>query len=286
MIILLTNDDGIYAPGLAALEKALCRLGEVYVVAPATEQSGVGHSITFQTPLSVKQVYVYENHWGWAVDGTPADCVKIGVTQICPRKPDLVVSGINSGFNAGINILYSGTVAGAVEGSLYGINSFAVSMQYNEKESYDRAAELACGVIEKTLREKASRENDEPQLFNLNIPLAALQGPARLKTVPMDVNPYWGDFERRISPSGRPYFWLVGRPIPTETKKGSAETKELTDLRALGEGSMTLTPLGFDRTQREELRQMQDWNFDFAEESRPEAESRPAGPGLRTRWHE
>ena len=137
MLILLTNDDGIYAPGLAALAREMRKLGEIVVVAPATEQSGVGHSITYLTPLIVKEVFHRdssngEQRLGWAVEGSPADCVKIGVHQFCPRQPDLVVSGINSGLNAGINVLYSGTVAAAIEGAFFGITSVAVSLQYDE----------------------------------------------------------------------------------------------------------------------------------------------------------
>ena len=111
--ILLTNDDGIYAPGLAAMERELRKIGDVCVVAPATEQSGVGHSITFLSPLVAKEVFEGEHRRGWAVEGSPADCVKIGVFEFCSRRPDLVVSGINGGLNAGINVLYSGTVAAA-----------------------------------------------------------------------------------------------------------------------------------------------------------------------------
>ena len=109
MQILLTNDDGIYAPGLAALERELVKLGDVSVVAPATEQSGVGHSITFLMPLVVKEVYEGDRRRGIAVEGSPADCVKIGVAKFCAERPTLVVSGINGGLNAGINVLYSGT---------------------------------------------------------------------------------------------------------------------------------------------------------------------------------
>src|SRR6478672_7136170 len=102
--ILLTNDDGIYAPGLAALERELQHLGDVCICAPATEQSGVGHSITFLSPLVVKEVFDGPRRRGWAVEGSPADCVKIGIFEFCPRRPDLVVSGINGGLNAGINV--------------------------------------------------------------------------------------------------------------------------------------------------------------------------------------
>ncbi|MCA9228462.1 MAG: 5'/3'-nucleotidase SurE, partial [Planctomycetales bacterium] len=113
MQIMLTNDDGIYAPGLAALERELRKLGDVCVCAPATEQSGVAHSITFLSPLTCKEIFDGDRRRGWAVEGSPADCVKLGVFELCPQRPDLVVSGINGGLNAGINVLYSGTVAAA-----------------------------------------------------------------------------------------------------------------------------------------------------------------------------
>jgi 5'-nucleotidase len=140
----------------AALAAQLRRLGEVYVAAPATEQSGVGHSITYLTPLIVKEMYHGERRWGWAVEGSPADCVKLGVTQLCPRPPDLVVSGINSGLNAGINVLYSGTVAAAIEGAFFGITSVAVSLEYGKIEFDERAhcakaARLAVEIIQRIL---------------------------------------------------------------------------------------------------------------------------------------
>ena len=252
MLILLVNDDGIHAPGLAAMEHALQRLGEVHVVAPATEQSGVAHSITFRTPLSLRQV----RERGWAVDGTPADCVKLGVTQVCRRKPDLVVSGINGGLNAGINVLYSGTVAAAVEASLYRINSFAVSLEYMEKGTmpFAEAADIAVGIIEKVLEQKEKAGHVEPELYNVNIPIKAIGVTPTIKTVPMDPNQYWGSFEQRTAPNGFPYFWLVGRPIP---KEAFEETSELTDLIALAKGFVTLTPLDFDRTKRDTLQAIQ-----------------------------
>ena len=154
MLILLTNDDGIYAPGLAAMERELERLGDVYVVSPATEQSGVGHSITYLNPLVVKELFEGRQRRGWAVEGSPADCVKIGIFEFCPRLPDLVVSGINGGLNAGINVLYSGTVAAAIEGAFFGITSVAVSLEFDEHAQFDRAAVLARGVIEQILREE------------------------------------------------------------------------------------------------------------------------------------
>ena len=258
MLILLTNDDGIYAPGLAALEKSLRRLGDVEVVAPATEQSGVGHSITFRTPLLYKQILLDdENHWGWAVEGTPADCVKIGVSHICVRKPDLVVSGINGGLNAGINILYSGTVAAAIEASFYRIESFAVSMEYRDKKMpFGRAAEIAADVIERVLARKKESGDASPGLYNLNIPVKAIDGERTLKVVPMDTNQYWESFEKRTDPNGNPYFWLVGRPIPRDGGDSPVSGDKMTDLQALAGGYITLTPLDYDMTNRETLHRM------------------------------
>ncbi len=135
-------------------------MGEVVVVAPATEQSGVGHSITYLTPLIVKEVFRHEpgrgdRRWGWAVEGSPADCVKLGIQEFCPRTPDLVVSGINGGLNAGINVLYSGTVAAAIEGAFFGVTSVAVSLEFDEHARYGDAARVAREVIRQILARRA-----------------------------------------------------------------------------------------------------------------------------------
>jgi len=250
MIILLTNDDGIYAPGLMAMERELRALGDVYVVAPATEQSGVSHSITFLSPLIVQEVYEDDRRRGWAVEGSPADCVKIAISEFCPRRPDLVVSGINSGLNAGINVLYSGTVAAAIEGAFFEITSVAVSLEYDEHAHYDRAAPLALGVIEQILAKKGR----EPHLYNLNIPTSALERECELHVVPMGVARYGESFERRSDPRGRSYYWATNEPPPPPD-----ETE--TDLSALSKGHMTLTPLHFDLTQRELLSEMRQWDI-------------------------
>ena len=250
MLILLTNDDGIYAPGLAALERQLRSLGEVRVVAPAAEQSGVGHSITYLTPLIVKEVFVREAHWGWAVEGRPADCVKLGITQFCPRRPDLIVSGINYGLNAGINVLYSGTVAAAIEGAFFGITSVAVSLEFSDTAPFDKAAGVARSIIEQIL----SKKGPEPQLYNVNIPTAALNGSPQVRVVPMDVAQYGERFERRVDPWGRDYYWATGEPPP-------ASAGRQTDLSELAKGHVTLTPLQYDMTMHSALTAMQSWEF-------------------------
>src|SRR5688572_4893 len=139
MRILLTNDDGIHAPGLRALRKELLKLGEVTVVAPAGEQSAVGHSVTLLTPLIVQEITEGQEFIGWAVEGRPADCVKLALLELLPEPPDLVVSGMNAGSNAGINVLYSGTVAAAIEGAFYRQTSIAVSLEYTKPAKMDFA---------------------------------------------------------------------------------------------------------------------------------------------------
>lgn len=272
MLILLTNDDGVYAPGLAALERQLRRLGELCVVAPATEQSGVGHSITYLTPLIVKEVYHSEQHWGWAVEGSPADCVKLGITELCPRRPDLIVSGINGGLNAGINVLYSGTVAAAIEGAFFGITSVAVSLEYDEHARFDRAARLACNIIRQILEKGAP----EPQLYNLNIPTAALESTPKVSIVPMDVTSYGDKFQKRTDPRGREYYWLTGElPVATEGHE--------TDLSALAKGHVTLTPLDYNMTRKSVLAEMQPWEFRLDDvQLEDDSQERSSPPAVRT----
>jgi 5'-nucleotidase len=262
----LTNDDGIYAPGLAALERELSRLGEVRVVAPAKEQSGVGHSITYLTPLIAKEVFDGEQHWGWAVEGSPADCVKLGITQFCPRRPDLVVSGINSGLNVGINVLYSGTVAAAIEGAFFRIPSFAVSLEFHEQARYNKAARIGRAVIEQVLEKRGT----EPQLYNINIPKAALDSTPEVRTVPMDVTQYGERFEKRIDPWGRAYYWATGTPPPVLSEQE-------TDLSAIAKGFVTLTPLDFNLTKQSVLAEMQPWQLRLVNDLETDAES----PGIR-----
>src|SRR5437763_6064046 len=177
MRILLTNDDGIYAPGLRALRTELQKLGNVVVVAPATEQSAVGHSITLLTPLLVQEVLDdQERFLGWAVEGRPADCVKLALQELLPEPPDLIVSGLNAGSNAGINVLYSGTVAAAIEGAFFRHTSIAVSLEYTKPKPLDfpRAADLARRVVEQIV----ARRPAQGSLFNVNIP-SLEKGPVR-----------------------------------------------------------------------------------------------------------
>ena len=278
MRILLTNDDGVYAPGLAAMERVLRRLGDVFVVAPLREQSGVAHSITFLTPLQARKVYVNDKQWAWTVDGSPADCVKLAVANILPERPDLVVSGINGGLNGGINVLYSGTVAAAVEGAFYGITSIAVSLQYCENEPFKKAADLTVGIIENILKQK----NATGRLYNINIPLQALRNDApEVRIVPMDAAQYWETFECRTDPMGRTYYWLTGKPDPRQPKNN--QPNSMTDMSALSQGYITLTPLSFDVTDRSGLNEMADWNLNPLDADASH-DGEHTGPQVRVSW--
>ena len=250
--ILLTNDDGIFAPGLRALEAELRKLGHVDVVAPATEQSGVGHSITFLSPLVAEEVYEGDHFRGWAVEGSPADSVKVGIHEFCDQRPDLVVSGMNAGLNAGINVLYSGTVAAAIEGAFFGITSIAVSLERSRHPPLEKSAQIAGRLIAQILEQK----DDEPRLFNLNLPTSAAEDPgAEVHVVPMAVCQYGERYERRTDPRGRSYYWATGYPAPP------VEGEE-NDVSALAEGRITLTPLDFDLTARGILPSMHRWRFE------------------------
>src|SRR3954470_23991260 len=184
MHILLTNDDGVFAPGLRALRKELLRLGDVTVVAPALEQSGVAHAITLLTPLVVKQVDDADGHaLGWMVEGSPADSVKLAICELMPRPPDLIVSGINSGSNAGINVLYSGTVAAAIEGAFFKITSVAISLELAEHFDYPHAARHAVRVIERILPPTPPCGS----LFNVSLPAHSRGEPKGVRVVPMGI---------------------------------------------------------------------------------------------------
>jgi 5'-nucleotidase len=251
--ILLTNDDGIYAPGLRALRKELQKLGEVIVVAPATEQSAVGHSITLLTPLLVQEILDEQQQFlGWAVEGRPADCVKLALLELLPEPPDVLVSGLNAGSNAGINVLYSGTCAAAIEGAFFRRTSIAVSLEYTKPKplNFSRAAELARGVIEQILAHKPAAGT----LFNVNIPSLEKGQVRGVRSVPQNVAPYVENFDRRVDPRGRVYFW-------TRPEFGCPDPHPDTDVMALAEGYITVTPLQFDLTHHALLAQMNGWSW-------------------------
>jgi 5'-nucleotidase len=249
--ILLTNDDGVFAPGLRALGKELKRLGNVTVVAPALEQSGVGHSITLLEPMVVKTVDDEDGvEIGYSVEGSPADCVKLAICELLNRPPDLIVSGINAGSNAGINVLYSGTVAAAIEGAFFKITSIAVSLELAEHYDYPHAARNAVKVIERIL----ANHPTSGSLFNVNLPAHSRGEPKGVKVVPMGIGRYGEGFERRSDPRGRTYYWMTYNP------PYNVDGPE-TDVTSLCNGYITVTPLHFDMTRYNQLETLSKWDW-------------------------
>jgi 5'-nucleotidase len=250
MLILLTNDDGIRAPGLVAMYRELTALGEVHVVAPETVQSATGHGITLSTPLLTNQVTVENTFTGTAIEGRPADCVKLAVAKILPRQPDLVISGINSGANVGINVIYSGTVAAAIEAAFLGLPSIAVSLYLRNEIplDYPRTASLAMSVI----RQIVDGGLKGGQVVSVNLPpLRAGESPAGVKVLRQCTNAWIDTYEERVDPRGRSYFW-------NNTVFRLGNTDQDTDVAALRDGYITVTPLQFDLTNYPMLREWQD----------------------------
>lgn len=241
-LVLVCNDDGIDAAGIAALAAALDGLGTLAVVAPFEEQSAVGHAITVRDPMRV-HVWQFDGPsgevWARAVTGTPADCVKIAAQKLLPRPPDLVVSGINHGPNTAVNILYSGTVSAATEATILGIPSVAVSHQAWRPEDFEPAGLVARQIAERVLDDGLP----EGVLLNVNVP----DGEPRGVRVTRQARARWEEeFEERRDPFDRPYYWLGGKFVDLDDGGD-------TDLAAIEAGYVSVTPLQLDLTAHDHL---------------------------------
>jgi len=250
MEILITNDDGIYADGIFALAESLKKTGHVTVVAPDTQRSAVGHAITLTDPLRVAEVRRYGKFFGYATSGTPADCVKLAIRAIMPKKPDLVFSGINLGANMGYNVLYSGTVSGATEGALLGIPSIAISLATFIKPDFSCAAAFARRAA------AAAHKNRLPPgtLLNINIPAVPA---ARIKGVSITRQSHtlFNDrFDKRKDPHGQTYYWLTGSLNRKDAPPGC-------DLAAVRRNRISITPLQFDLTDYKFVTGLENWKF-------------------------
>jgi 5'-nucleotidase len=247
MRILLTNDDGILAPGLAALYTALAELGEVSVVAPDTVQSASGHGITVRQPISARWIHAHGAFHGWAVAGRPADCVKLAVAKLLDHRPDLVVSGINDGANVAVNVLYSGTVAAAAEGAILGIPSVAVSLEWGETLDFVAAACIAKDIIARFATRV--RAGDPPcPLLNINVPDLTGRRPLGIRVVPQAAQRTNDRYDLHEDQEGSVAYSLSG----WFEEFGTGDF----DLGALREGHVVLTPLHFDMTDHARLEQV------------------------------
>lgn len=249
MLILLTNDDGIHAPGIHAMYPELTRLGEVHVVAPETVQSATGHGITITTPMLTSRVRVHDDFEGIAVDGRPADCVKLAVAKLLPRQPDLVVSGINCGANVGINVIYSGTVAAAIEAAFLGLRSVAVSLLLKADIPTDYAA--AAVHARETVEQILAAGLNPGQVASVNLPaLRPGERPKGVRVCRQCTRPYVDAYEERQSPRGQKYYW-------NSSVFTLGNTEDDTDVAFLRDGHITVTPLEFDLTDHPTLKRWQ-----------------------------
>lgn len=246
MRILVCNDDGIHAPGIGHLADALQDLGDVRVVAPAAEQSAVGHAITLSNPLKTHAVQRNGQPFGQAVGGTPADCVKLAVFALAGGRPDLVVSGINLGPNAGISVIYSGTVSAATEGTILGIPSIAVSLNTFSDPQWATGAHYARVMAGEVVRHGLPPET----LLNVNVPNLPLAEVRGIRLTRMGRSRFVEEFHRRTDPRGNVYYWMDGEMELLGDGEG-------TDIRALEDGYVSLTPIWFDLTHQAVLRDFQ-----------------------------
>jgi 5'-nucleotidase len=246
MRILLSNDDGIYADGLMALYRAVKDLGQVDIVAPDTQRSAVGHAITLSDPIKSREIQRENGFHGYAVSGTPADCVKLAVCALLENPPDLIISGINLGPNAGISVIYSGTVSAATEGNILGIPSMAVSLCTFTHPIWDTAAHYARHMA------LTIRETGLPRgcLANVNVPNLPLDDIKGIQLTRMGDSRFVETFDRRTDPAGNIYYWMAGQLEHMGRMEG-------TDLRAIEEGYVSVTPIGLDLTHDHALEQMQ-----------------------------
>lgn len=247
-LILVCNDDGIFSPGIKALAEVASEFGEVVVVAPDRQQSAVGHAITMSVPLRANEMTVAKKYRGFAVNGTPADCVKLAHGNLLKDKPDLVLSGINHGSNAGINILYSGTVSAATEGTILGYPSIAVSCTaYPEKANLDGAKEAARRVIRFVL----DKGLPKGVTLNVNAPEGDFKG---IEWSRMADSRYVEEYEDRMDPFNRAYYWLTGEFELLDEGEDS-------DIHILNEGKATVTPIQYDLTDYSLLKKFEDHNL-------------------------
>jgi len=234
-LILVCNDDGIFSPGIKALAEVASEFGEVVVVAPDRQQSAVGHAITMSVPLRANEMTVAKKYKGFAVNGTPADCVKLAHGNLLNVKPDLVLSGINHGSNAGINILYSGTVSAATEGTILGYPSIAVSCTaYPEKADLTGAQEAARRVVKFVL----DKGLPKGVTLNVNAPEGEFKG---IEWSRMADSRYVEEYVDRVDPFNRAYYWLTGEFELLDDGEDS-------DIHILNNGKATVTPIQYDLT--------------------------------------
>ncbi len=250
MRILITNDDGILAPGISALYRAVADLGDVEVVAPETVQSASGHAITVRTPMAVRRVHVNGLFHGWSVDGRPADCVKLAMVELLPQRPDFVLSGINAGANTGINVLYSGTVAGAIEGAFFRVPSLAFSLELSTELNFQMAGQIARAIFERV----AASQPPPGMCLNVNIPALDAGWPLGVRCCPQGTVPMEEHYLKQVTADGHTVYSLDGRMPPVDARMNC-------DQAAVVDRYVTITPLRFNLTDEAGLAEVGTWDW-------------------------
>jgi 5'-nucleotidase len=248
--ILVTNDDGIYSTGIEYLKKALETIAEVVVIAPDTEKSGIGHAITLSDPLRVTEIKKNGGFFGYAVNGTPADCVKIGVRCIMETPPDIVAAGINLGPNTATNILYSGTVSAAAEGIIMGVPSFAISITTFHIPEYEYAAKFAVQIAKKIYKNGLA----DGTLLNINLPPLKEEEIEGVVITRQGKGRFQESFEKRIDPFNRKYYWLAGKRMDLDSES------DIDDV-VVTKNKVSVTPVRYDLTDQKMLGELKKWNI-------------------------
>lgn len=251
MKILVSNDDGIDSAGIYSLTEALREIAEVTVVAPHKEQSAVGHAITMQTPLRVLEYQKNGKFFGYAIDGTPADCVKIGIRNIMQCQPDLVVSGINHGSNTAVNIIYSGTVSAAREAAIMDVPAIAISVASHHVLDFSFASRVAKLLAEEVFK----RGLPNGTMLNVNVPNLP-EDQIKGMVITKQGKSKWDDiYEKRIDPYGRNYYWLTGNLMDVDN------TLDL-DQGAVKNNYVSVSPIHFDLSDYQTFESMKQWQIE------------------------
>lgn len=250
-LILVTNDDGINAPGIRTLIDVLNTIGDVVVVAPDSPQSGMGHAITINSTLYVRHISTNDLQQEYSCSGTPADCVKLGIREILDRKPDLCVSGINHGSNSSINVIYSGTMSAAIEAGIEGIPAIGFSLlDYNWNANFD-----ACKPFVKTITENALLYGIPDNIvLNVNIPNVSKEEIKGIKVCRQAKANWVEAFDKRQNPQGRDYYWLSGEFVNLDNGND-------TDEWALNNNYVSVVPTQFDLTAHKHIKTLKNWNL-------------------------
>jgi len=253
-LILVTNDDGITAPGIRALIKMMNEIGEVYVIAPDSPQSGMGHAITVDSTLFCEKVKIDDGPQSdreWACSGTPVDCVKLGINRILPRRPDICVSGINHGSNSSINVIYSGTMSAAVEAGVDGIPAIGFSLC---DFSYSADFFAAKNYIQQIVRSAIENRMKKGMVLNVNIPKLPEQELKGIRVCRQAKAVWQEEYDQRKDPRGRTYFWLTGKFV-------NLDSGDDTDERALEEGYISVVPIQYDMTAHDYISVVKSWEL-------------------------